>query len=338
MAKKVNVKVGEAARERIIRDAVVNYGRSIQDQVLLNISPEYREVVYQIKSIYDAYKRADYDTIKTQLGNIYALDSFLRYLIAMGMVMASLNPNIKMIDALQKFNKSYHELLDSNWFIRDQSKLTRFREVSDLDVDVQTLAKWIRYSKSLWSYVRNNAENKLYIWVLRQKRVEGFENDIRNRIFGGEGGNRVNKSVKTLLRLLIHESNIPLAVYIARNITEIRNYEVIADMFSSMVTIRSGSFEDIRSESVERLKVRIALARRCDERRSANPNIKCSDEVVLRYGDVRGIVRSVARASKDPILFERGAFTIGQLTCRDLNCNMCAIKDVCKKYVQVRFK
>ena len=338
MVKRAGAKASAVTQAQLIRDSIVDHGKSVQDQILSNVSPEYRDVIYQVRSIYSSYKRADYDTIKIQLGNVYRLDDFLKYLIALGMVMASLNLGAKTIDVLQRFNKSYHELLGGDWFVKDRSRLEKFRDVSGINIDVQTLSKWIRYSKSLFSYVRNNAENRVYIWVLRQKRVKDFENDIRDRVFGGEGGNKVNKSIRTILRLLIHESNVPVAVYIARNSSEIKNYEVVADMYTSMVTIRSGSFEDIRLESVEKLKAKVALAKRCEERKSTNPNIRCLDEVVLKYDDVKGIVRSAAKASKDPILFERGAFMIGQLVCRDLRCGECVLKDVCKKYTYIKFK
>lgn len=71
--------------------------------------------------------------------------------------------------------------------------------------------------------------------------------------------------VKTILRLFIHESNIPLALKIAYT-PEYKKYVIHGDMYTALVTLRSGAFEDLDTLTSQRVKLRVAKRIICENR------------------------------------------------------------------------
>jgi len=303
-----------------IRGRIVKHGASIRDTVVETLPHTYSMMVEQIRSIASAYKN-DLDTFIANILNIKNLDLLIIYIISLSIL--NKYKNLTATE-LSTFSNAYERYV---YDVFSASKLRRaLEEVVDREVANEVVSGTIRAVNII-----SNKYKSLNLWIIKQKKILNFEKDIRKIIFRDEGGIRVGRGVKLFLRTFIHETNIPLAVRIAYT-QEHRKYLLHGDIYTTLVTIRSGAFEDVKSMTAERVKARIAKRILCQERGG-----KCSD-VVLRLGSIRGLVRYVGKVSGDPVLFERGAYDIGIKYCKELKCDVCPIRDVCKRYTFVRVK
>ncbi|MGC8543443.1 MAG: hypothetical protein ACP5NQ_05840 [Vulcanisaeta sp.] len=103
-----------------------------------------------------------------------------------------------------------------------------------------------------------------------------------------------------------------------------RRYTMIADVYSVLVTIRSGAFLILRDDHVLKILNKIVANR--------------EGGVTIKVDEVKGITRSVGRFSNDPIIYERGAFKIGHDYCSRLKCDECPLNKVCMKFTWVNIK
>lgn len=303
-----------------VRKRVVEYGASIRDKAIETLPHEYSLVVEQIRSISRTY-RNDLNTLILNLANIKNLDLFVIYV-----TLLAVTNRYKALsfDELAKLARSFQMEVD----IFSASRLKRALVGAGLSKEL-TDAVISDLIKSL-NTIRNKYKS-LHIWIVRQKRISIFENKVRSLVFRGQGGGGVGRGVKLFLRLFIHETNAPLAPRIAYT-QEVKKYILHGDIYTAYVTLRSGAFEDINSLTSERVKARVAKRLLCGARGE-----RCRD-VVLRLESVRGLVRHVGKISGDPVLYERGAHDIGVKYCRDLRCEICPIRDVCRKYLFIKIK
>ena len=303
-----------------IRKRIVRHGASIRDTVIETLPHTYSIVVEQIRSITSTYKN-DLDTLITNVSNIKNLDLLIIYIISLSILSKYKNLTTTELSA---YSNAYEKYV---YDVFSASKVRKaLEEIVEKEVANEVISRVIRAINII-----SNKYKSLNLWIIKQKRILDFEKDVREIIFRNEGGNRVGKGVKLFLRIFIHETNIPLAVRIAYT-QEHRKYLLHGDIYTTLVTIRSGAFEDIKSITAERIKARIAKRILCQERGG-----KCTD-VILRLGSIRGLVRHVGKVSGDPVLFERGAYDIGIKYCKELKCDICPIRDVCKRYTFVRVK
>ncbi|AET33665.1 hypothetical protein [Pyrobaculum ferrireducens] len=306
-----------------IRKRIVEHGMSINDRVIAALPPRYGLMVEQIRSISRAYKN-DLDTFLANLSTVKSLDILVIYLALLAVLYKH-----KALgdDELRKLGEAFER------YVYDVFSASRARKALEEAGVEREVANDAIFNVVRALNITGNKYKSAYLWVARQRKISHFENSIRALLFRNEGGSRVGRGVKLFLRLFIHDSNIPLAIKIAYT-HEHKKYILHGDIYTALVTLRSGAFEDVASLTAEKVKARVARRLLCEAREGGQ---RCR-EVVIRLESVRGLVRHVGKISGDPLLYERGAYDIGINYCRDLKCDICPIKDVCRRYTFVRLK
>ncbi|MEZ0320255.1 MAG: hypothetical protein ABWK05_09755 [Pyrobaculum sp.] len=304
-----------------VRRRLVEHGLSIRDRVLDTMSYSYGVLAEQIRSISRTYK-TDLDSLIHSLSTVKNLDLLVIYIMLISILYKYKNLSD---DDLRNISKFYEEVM---YDVFSASKTRRVLEEAGVDKEVANSVV-SDLVKSLNAVSRRH--NPPYLWIVKQRKVADFENDIRRLIFRGEGGSRTGRGVKLFLRMFIHETNIPLAVRIAYG-QEVKKYILHGDMYTALVTLRSGAFEDVQSITAERIKTRAAKRILCENRGG-----RC-DDVVLRLESVRGLVRHVGKISGDPVAYERGAYDVGVKYCKDLKCELCPMRNVCRKLTFIKLK
>jgi hypothetical protein len=306
-----------------IRKRIVEHGMSIGDRVIVTLPPRYGLMVEQIRSISRAYKN-DLDTFLANLSTVKGLDILVIYLTLLAVLYKHKALND---DELRKLGEAFEK------YVYDVFSASRARKaLEEAGVEKEVADDAIFHVARALNII-NNRYKSAYLWIAKQSKIVDFENNIRALLFRNKGGNRVGRGVKLFLRLFIHDTNIPLAIKIAYT-HEYKKYILHGDIYTAIVTLRSGAFEDVASLTAERVKARVARHLLCEAREGGQ---KCRD-VVIRLESVRGLVRYVGKISGDPLLYERGAYDIGINYCRDLKCDVCPIRDVCRRYTFVRLK
>ncbi len=312
----------EALVAEAVREAIVKTGLGLEDKVLAVMPRDLKYTAIQIRSIIESYKNTDILTISNNLLNIKNIDEIIKYITILAYLIGY--SRAKAEDILEAYPREY-ESLDG----LSAGKLRQFIEkilnnkIDNINNHVNNIIKILNFLKD---------RKGMYIWILKQRRVEEFEDEIRRYIFQNDGGYSIDRGVKLFLRLFIDKNSIPLAYKIAYNEREVRRYRIHGDIYTTLVTLRSGAFEDMRSTTVDKIRQRVAKALICRERGERCKNIR------IRLRSVRGLVRSVAYLSGDPIAYERGAYHVGRNYCARLKCDECPIRDVCKKYIFINIK
>ncbi len=305
-----------------VREAIVKTGLSVEDRVLATMPKALKYTVVQIKSIIETYKNSDISTIINNLSNIKDINEIIRYITILAHLVAY--RGVKAEEVLETFSREYEELGQiSAGKLRVLVEKIFNKKTDDIGNFINNIIK-----------VLNSLEYKkgVYVWIVKQRKLEAFEEEVRRYVFRNNGGNSVDRGVKLFLRVFIDKNNIPLAYKIAYNKQEIKKYKIHGDFYTTLVTMRSGAFEDIKSPSVDRLKQRIAKTLVCASRGKRCENVR------IRIRSIRGLVRSVAHISGDPVAYERGAYHIGKNYCARLKCDECPIRNVCRRYIFVDVK
>lgn len=303
-----------------VRSALVKRGEEVEDVALATLPQSLKYVAIQIKNIIELYKKSDMNTLKNYLENLKEINNLINYFAILSYLIGY---NKKSMDIfIRKYSDNFIKYLNNF----SANNLRKFiNELSEYIIEDSHINNIIKILENL------NKENS-YEWILRQKRVGRFESDVRSILFHGRGGPGVNRGIKLFVRIFIHKSNIPLAFKIGFNEKEIKKYIIYSDYYTTLVTLRSGAFEDLRTSTSFKLKQKIAKRLLCENRGKKCENIK------VRIGSVRGLVRAVAFLSGDPIKYERGAYDIGKNYCSRLKCDECPIRSVCKKYTFIEVK
>lgn len=306
-----------------VRRRIVEHGLSIRDRVVENLPYSYSVMVEQIKSISRTYK-GDFDTFFSSLSNIKGLDLLIIYVMLVALLSrykALKDDELRSLSAA--FEKHIYDVISA-------SKLRRVLEEAGVEKEIsnETISDLLRSLN-----IVSNKHSTLYAWIAKQRRLSKFEDEVRKIIFKGRGGSRVSRGARLFIRIFIHETNIPLAFKIVHT-PEYKKYILHGDMYTALVTLRSGAFEDIPTLTSERIKARIAKRILCEAREGGS---RCRD-VVFRLESIRGLIRHVGKISGDPILYERGAYDIGVKYCKELKCDTCPLRDMCKRYIFIKLK
>jgi len=317
----MDLRMRHVATAEEVRRRIVEHGASIRDRVIENLPHSYALLVEQVKSISQTYK-TDFDTFVASVSNVKGLDLLIIY-AALVALLSKHRPlsDVELKNLAAAYEKHVYEMFSA-------SRIRRGLEEAGIEKDVanQVISDVLRTTNIIV-----NKHKSLYLWIAKQRKIADFENDVRKIVFRGKGGNRVGRGVKLFLRLFIHETNIPLAAKIAYS-QERKKYILHGDVYTALVTLRSGAFEDVPTLTAERVKARVAKRLLCEAKEG-----KCRD-MVLRLESIRGLVRHVGKISGEPVLFERGAYDIGARYCKDLRCEACPLRDVCKRYAFIKLK
>jgi len=305
------------------RRSIVELGMSVRDRVLESLTPSYSTLVEQVRSIVRTYKN-NFEALVSSISSVRGLDLLIAYIMLVSALSARRALGGEELARLAaSFEKHVYDAFSA-------SRVRRAMEEAGFDRDASNSAIFAT-ARALNIITRKYKSPQL--WIVRQKRISEFEESIRRALFRGLGGSGVRRGVKLFLRLFIHDTNIPLAFRIAYG-QECKKYILHGDIYTALVTLRSGAFEDVMTSTSERARARIARRLVCEVRGGS----KCRENVVMRLESVRGLVRYVGKISGDPVLYERGAHEIGYRYCRALRCDECALRGVCRRYTFVIVK
>jgi len=304
-----------------VRAAIVKTGTELEDGALASMPKNLKYVVAQIKSIIESYKNSDISTIINNLSNVKNIEDIIVYITMLSYLAG--NNGVRSDTLFDVFPREYEKLDGLSASKLRRLLINTLGNIDSINIYINNIIKIIEFLKN---------KKGLYLWILREKRLDRFEKDVREFIFGNSGGYSVDRGIKLFLRLFIDKNSIPLAYRIAYNKNEVRKYRVHGDFYTTLTTMRSGSFEDIDSPTASKVRQRVARALLCRGRKE-----RC-DPLQIRLKSVRGLVRAAAYLSGDPIAYERGAYYIGKNYCAKLRCEECPIRSVCKKYTFIEVK
>ncbi|MGC8582844.1 MAG: hypothetical protein ACP5I3_04360 [Thermoproteus sp.] len=303
-----------------VREAIVKTGAEVEDGVLATMPRSLKYTAAQIRSIIESYKSSDISTIINNLSNIRNIEDVILYITILSYLVGN---NIKGDGMLEAYSREF-EKMDGISASKLRHLLTNILgEEAPINIHVNKILKIIEFLKH---------KKGTYLWILKEKRLDRFEKDVREFVFENNGGYSIDRGIKLFIRIFIDKNTIPLAYKIAYNKNEVRKYRIHGDFYTTLVAMRSGSFEDVDSPTASKIKQRVARALICRSRKE-----RC-DPLRIRLKSVRGLVRTIAYLSGDPIAFERGAYHIGKNYCARLRCEECPIRNVCKKYIFIEVK
>nr|KJR74391.1 MAG: hypothetical protein TU35_00340 [Thermoproteus sp. AZ2] len=304
---------------RDIRSALVKRGDEVEELAISYLPQHLKYTASQVRSIVESYRRSE-DTLMLQLENLYELKNLIYYFSILSYLLSN---NKKISEELIKKYSTLFEQISGNFSARNIRNI------------IENLSEYISgnsHINNILKILDNIEKFGIYKWIVKQRRLDSFERAARRVIFQGGSGSSINRGVKFFIRIFIHPSNIPLAYKISYNINELKKYKIYGDYYTTMVTLRSGAFEDVETPTAFKLRQRIARRLLCEGRGGRCEGIR------VRIKSVRGLVRAVAYLSGDPIKYERGAYDIGKNYCSKLKCDICPINSICKKYTFIEIK
>lgn len=161
-------------------------------------------------------------------------------------------------------------------------------------------------------------------WIPKFRDINDFEKALP-MFYPPRANERRKRAIRTFIRWVSHETNLPVALGIILRGGGHRRYTMIADVYSTMVTIRSGAFLALNNDHAMKILNRILVNK--------------DGEVTVKVDEVKGLTRATGRLSNDPIIYERGAFRIGHEYCSRLKCSECPpLNKVCMKFTWVNIK
>ncbi|WP_054857876.1 hypothetical protein [Vulcanisaeta sp. JCM 16159] len=159
-------------------------------------------------------------------------------------------------------------------------------------------------------------------WIPKFRDINDFEKSLQ-MFYPPRTNERRKRAIRTFIRWVSHETNLPVALGIISRGGH-RRYTMIADVYSTMVTIRSGAFLALNNDHSMKILNKILVNK--------------DGGVTVKVDEVKGLVRATGRLSNDPITYERGAFRIGHEYCSRLKCGECPLNKVCMKFTWVNVK
>ena len=307
-----------------IRERLVKIGRGVEELVLMDLPRDVAHVPQRVRSLYEEYTDSrgvvrDVEDFTGELGHTYNIEGFVVYVMTYAALMNAVSRlNVDKLRGALKETYAAHPDFFTDPGTGHDKLVHIFSEAygedrEKLERPVMRLARGLRN-------VLMRRKKTLYLWLAGYRKIDVLERDLLDSLFPRASSERRLRAVRTLVRIFAHPTNVPIAIRIASNPAERNRYVPTADYYSVLVTIRSGAFEDLRSVTRDR------LVGRANARSEDSP-------VRVRLSSVKGLARQVAKASGDPVLYERGAFHIGREYCHVPLCDRCPLNDVCNRYV-----
>lgn len=310
-----------------IVDKIKTYGITVKEILLENLPDEIQHIPDRVKEVYSyIITRRDliFDEILVQYRNIPNLELLTRYIIFYCCVTTGVkNFRVeKLLKSLKECYPEYKQFLEQPEY-NSINKIVNLIKDRYGDVNENELSKALtRFTYGIRKITRAY-KCQVFEWIMKFRDLKEFETSLR-MFFTKKFNDRKRRALRTIVRMFIHETNIPIAINLIKS-GVYRKYVPIVDIYSTLVTMRSGAFLILKPD--------------LDKVKNIEIMIKSSQESIkFRLDYVKGIVRNVAKLSTDPILYERGAFNIGYRYCSKNNCNECPINDICKKFTHIIVK
>ncbi|MFB6469896.1 MAG: hypothetical protein TU36_001475 [Vulcanisaeta sp. AZ3] len=318
--------------ENIVR-SIVEYGSSVKDAIFENLPNELITPYQRIREIYNqeiirGKGKLDTNSVVQQYMNVPGAEELVRYLLLATVLLTGFK-NLRNELIYRVMARNYDHIINlikspSYGIINNVSNVLLKGYVSEgiKGEDIGEVSNAIHsFTYGLRKLV-NARKTTLLRWVSKFRDIENFERELV-LFYPTRANERRRRAIKTFIRWVSHETNLPIALEIMRR-GAYRRYAMAADIYSTMVTIRSGAFLTLRDDRIIKIINKIMINRETG--------------TTVRIDEVKGLVRSIGRISNDPIIYERGAFKIGHDYCSKLKCNECPINRVCMKFTWVRIK
>ncbi len=314
--------------------AILEYGFKVKEAVFEYLPDALTAPYIRVRELYQqeivrSRGKLDYTSILQLYSNIPKIEEFLRYLLFTTVVFTGVNDlrneilyrvlarNYGLIESLI-MNPNYDAVNDVALKLKDDYE-REGGKVGDVRMLINSISSFIYGMRKLQGAYKST----LLRWIPRFKTMMELEKSLM-MFYPEKATERRLRSIRTFIRWVSHETNAPIAIGVLQR-GEYRKYTMIADMYSTLTTIRSGAFLAVKRDSVLGIINKIAEG-------------KTMGSATLRINDVKGIVRATGRLSGDPIVFERGAFKIGKEYCSKLKCDECPLKEVCVGFTWVKVK
>ncbi len=312
-----------------IVERIRDYGAITPELVLQYLPPELEHIPERVREVFnEVTKKRDvtFAEIVTHYKNIPNIELVTRYVILYECVASGVR-DLRTEKLLQALREAYPKLVDFilNPEYRDIDRIADeiIAKYDKTKVDrTRLIQHLIKFAYGVRK-ITKAYKCEVFEWIMQKKTYRELEQDLRI-FFPRKMSERDRRALRTIIRLFSHRTNIPIAIFVIRH-GEYRKYISIVDMYTAVTTMRSGAFLIMKLDSRKVAELEQRLAK--------NP-----EKIVVRLSSIRGIVRTVARLSLDPMLYERGAFTIGYRYCMRGNCDECPIRTVCKKFKSIVVK
>ncbi|BDR91400.1 hypothetical protein [Vulcanisaeta souniana] len=318
--------------ENVIR-AIDEYGLSIKESIFENLPSELMVTYQRIREIYVQEVtrdrgRVDVDSLIQLYMNVPKTEELLRYLLLATVLFTGFQNlrneliyrvMMKNYEAISRVitNPSYSLISDISIKLLSDYENERAKRESIQDINEAMHSFIYGLRKLTKSY-----GTTLIKWLPKFRNIEAFERALPI-FYPPKVNERRRRAIRTFIRWVSHETNLPIALGILTR-GNYRHYTLIADVYSTMVTIRSGAFLALNNDHALRIINKIL------------PNKDSG--LTIKVDEVKGLVRAVGKLSGDPIIYERGAFRIGHEYCSRLKCSECPLNKVCMKLTWVNIK
>ncbi|KUO82455.1 MAG: hypothetical protein AT718_08175 [Vulcanisaeta sp. JCHS_4] len=320
-------------RERYedIVKAISEFGRSVKETIFENLPDELSITYQRIREVYiqETNKgRVDQSHLIQLYANVPRAEELLRYLLFITVLFTGFknlrNELIYRVVARnyerinQLLNNPKYSMADgiSMALINDYlSEGVRGEDIKEANNAIHSFVYGLRRLTGAYG-------TTLLRWIPKFRDLDSFEKSLA-MFYPIRANERRRRAIRTFIRWVSHETNLPVALGLLFR-GAYRRYTMIADIYSTMVTIRSGAFLISTNDNTLRIINKIRAGR--------------DRGVTIKVYEVKGIVRTVGRLSNDPIIYERGAFRIGHDYCSKLKCSECPINRVCMKFTWVNIK
>jgi len=319
-------KLRELERYIEIVEDIREHGRTIKELVLQYLPDDISHVPDRVRELFDEFMRKRERSLNELIimyRNVPRIEIATRYVIFCLCTMAGLK-DMRVEKYFSTLREIYSDILPfiENPEYSEVDKIVNLIEMKYDKIDKQFLTiLTLKYAHGIRKVLKA-FKKEVFEWIMMLQTIREFEENLRV-FFMKKSSERIRKCIRSIIRVFSHRTSFPLAVNIIRK-GEYRKYVSIADMYTTLTTFRSGAFLIMKLDSEKVRKIEAEL--------------KSGKEVILRAESVKGIVRSVAKLSLDPILYERGAFDIGYRYCSKNKCEECPISNVCLKYLNIRIK
>jgi len=312
-----------------IVEHIRDYGATVPELVLQHLPPELEHVPERVREVFsEISKKRDitFAEIVTHYKNIPKIETLTRYVILYECVSCGVK-DLRTEKLLQALKSAYPKIVD---FIespeyrdidRVADEIASQYDPSKID-KMKLIQHLIKFAYGVRKIVKAY-KCDVFEWIMQKKTYRELEQELR--IFFPKGmTERDRRALRAIVRLFSHKTNIPIAIFLIKS-GEYRKYISVVDMYTATTTMRSGAFLIMKLDSKKVADLEQLLK-------------KSTEQITVRLKAIKGIVRAVAKLSLDPILYERGAFTIGYRYCSKGDCENCPIRDVCKKFKSIIIK
>ncbi len=322
-------------RERYegIVKAISEFGLSTKEAIFENLPSELSTTYQRIREIYmqetnRGKNKVDVNHLVQLYANVPKTEELLRYLLFITVLFTgfqNLRNELIYRVAARNYERINQLLNDPRYSIVNDISMALLNDYLNEGVKGEDIKE---VSNAVHSFVYGLRKltgayrTTLLRWIPKFRDIASFEKALV-MFYPIRANERRRRAIRTFIRWVSHETNLPIALGIIFR-EAYRQYVMTADIYSTLVTIRSGAFLTLLNDHTLKILNEIM----------ANRN----GGVTVRVYEVKGIVRAVGRLSNDPIIYERGAFKIGHDYCSKLRCSECPINKVCMKFTWVNIK